>query len=110
MYKFKTDIAVTPTLEVYDDEFTDGNQIFAFYTEEDLQVNDEVTIEHYGISKQYYDFMFLLLQQISDQGGGPFETQPASVKGNCINSSNPNNYPFGYFRLSQAYQTTYIIN
>lgn len=110
LYKFQSDIAVTPTLEVYDDEFTDGNQIFAFYTEEDLQVNDEVTIEHYGISKQYYDFMFLLLQQISDQGGGPFETQPASVKGNCINSSNPNNYPFGYFRLSQAYQTTYIIN
>ena len=110
LYQFETDIAVIPSLAVYDDEFTDGNQIFAFFTEEDLESGDEVTINNYGISEQYYNFMFLLLQQTTDSGGGPFETQPATVRGNCTNITNPDNYPLGYFRVSQANNYTYIVN
>lgn len=110
LYQFDTDIAVIPTYEVYDDEFTDGNQIFAFFTEEDLESGDEVIIKNYGISEQYYNFMFLLLQQSSENDGGPFETQPATVRGNCINITNPENYPLGYFRVSQAYQYNYTVN
>jgi hypothetical protein len=53
--------------------------------------------------------MFILLQQGSDDGGGPFETQPATVRGNCINITNPNNYPFGYFRLSEVDEVIYTI-
>ena len=30
------------------------------------------------------------------------------VKGNIINQTNPENYPFGYFRLSEIDSTTYI--
>lgn len=108
-YQFETNIAQIPNLEVYDDQFTDGNQIFAFYTEEDLQSGDEVTITNYGISQQFYQFMDLLLQQSSSDSGGPFETQPATVRGNCVNITNPENYPLGYFRVSQAYQFTYIV-
>lgn len=110
LYQFDTDIAVIPTYEVYDDEFNDGNQIFAFFTEEDLESGDEVIIKNYGISEQYYNFMFLLLQQNTESGGGPFETQPATVKGNCINITNPDNYPLGYFRVSQANQYNYTVN
>ena len=32
--------------------------------------------------------MFILLQQGGEDGGGPFETQPATVRGNCINQTN----------------------
>ena len=110
LYQFDTDIAVIPAYEVYDDECTDGNQIFAFFTEEDLESGDEVIIKNYGISEQYYNFMFLLLQQSSENDGGPFETQPATVRGNCINITNPDNYPLGYFRVSQAYQYNYTVN
>lgn len=108
-FEFISDIPVIPTLEVYDDEFTDGNQIFGFYTEEDLESGDIVTIRNYGISEHFYEFMFILLQQGSEDGGGPFETQPATVRGNCINETNPEKYPFGYFRLSEVDEILYTV-
>ncbi|SDI19621.1 DUF4249 domain-containing protein [Winogradskyella thalassocola] len=108
-FEFISDIPVVPSLSVYDDRFTDGNEIFGFYTEEDLESGDSVTIRNYGISSQFYDFMFILLQQGGDSGGGPFETQPATVRGNCINTTNPDNYPYGYFRLSEVDELIYIV-
>jgi hypothetical protein len=108
-FEFISDIPVVPTLEVYEDRFTNGNQIFGFYTEEDLEVGDQVTIRNYGVSRRFYDFMFVLLQQGSDESGGPFETQPATVRGNCINETNPDNFPFGYFRLSEVDEVIYTV-
>jgi hypothetical protein len=108
-FEFISDIPVVPALEVYEDRFTDGNQIFGFYTEEDLESGDTVTIRNYGVSQRFYDFMFILLQQGSDESGGPFETQPATVRGNCINTTNPDNFPFGYFRLSEVDELIYTI-
>ena len=99
----------TIDLEVYDDEFTNGNEIFGFYTEEDLETGDIVTIRNYGVSEQFYNYMFILLQQNSEEGGGPFETQPATVRGNCINQTNSKNYPLGYFRLSQVDEFVYTV-
>jgi hypothetical protein len=97
-------------LEVYDDEFTDGNQIFAFHSDEDLETGDELIIRNYGISERYYEYLNILLQQTDDQSGDPFQTQPATVRGNCINQTNPEHYPFGYFRASEVDQLTYTIN
>ncbi|WP_452221062.1 DUF4249 domain-containing protein [Lacinutrix salivirga] len=108
-YEFVTDIAAIPNLEVYDDEFTNGNQIFAFFSEEDLETGDELIIRNYGVSERFYEYMFILLQQSGDNSGGPFETQPATVRGNCVNQTNPNNFPLGYFRVSQAFETIYIV-
>ncbi|WP_417236991.1 DUF4249 domain-containing protein [Bizionia paragorgiae] len=108
-YEFITDISVLPTLEVYEDEFFDGNQIFAFFTEEDLEAGDILTIRNYGISEQCFDYMSILLQQSDQAGGGPFQVQPATVRGNCINVTNPDNFPLGYFRLSQAHEVSYIV-
>ena len=108
-FEFINDIAAIPTLEVYDDEFTNGNQIFAFYTEEDLETSDVVIIRNYGVSERFYEFMFILLQQNSEEGGSPFETQPATIRGNCINQTNPDNFPLGYFRLSEADEFIYIV-
>ena len=108
-FEFITEISVVPDLDVFDDTFTDGNQIFGFFSEEDLEAGDEVIIRNYGISEQFYEFMFILLQQGSDDSGGPFETQPATVRGNCINITNPDNFPFGYFRLSEVDEIIYTI-
>jgi hypothetical protein len=109
LFEFTSNIPVVPSLEVYDDIFTDGNQIFGFYTEEELESGDIVTIRNYGVSDRFYEFMFILLQQGSDDSGGPFETQPATVRGNCINTTNPDNFPFGYFRLSEVDEVIYTI-
>ncbi|WP_081212403.1 DUF4249 domain-containing protein [Salegentibacter sediminis] len=97
------------SLEIYEDKFTDGNQIFGYYSNEDIQPGDEIDIEMYGISKSYYEYLFILRAQIGENSGGPFETQPATVKGNVINRSNKENYPFGYFHLSEVDTSSYIV-
>ncbi|QIE60679.1 DUF4249 domain-containing protein [Rasiella rasia] len=97
---------------VYDtfyDEFFDGNEIFGFYLVEDIEPNDEVTFFLSGVDQQFYNFMFTLLQQSSEDGGGPFETQPATVRGNIVNTTNPDNYPLGYFRVSEISTLSYTV-
>ncbi|MGA9590552.1 MAG: DUF4249 domain-containing protein [Salegentibacter sp.] len=106
LFIFRTDKS---TLEVYKDEFTDGNEIFGYFSNEDLEAGDEVIIEMAGISKAYYQYLFVLRTQIGNSGGGPFETQPATVKGNIVNETNKENFAFGYFRLSQKTNTKYTI-
>ena len=96
-------------LEIYEDEFSNGNRIFGYYSNEDLEAGDEIGIEMMGISRDYYDYLFILRSQLGTNEGGPFETMPATVKGNIINRTNAENYPFGYFRLSEADATTYTI-
>jgi hypothetical protein len=96
-------------LDTFFDEFFDGNLIFGFYRVEDLAAGDAVTFNLYGVDEQFYNFMFVLLQQTSDQGGGPFETQPATVRGNIINETNLDNYPLGYFRVSEVSTLTYTV-
>lgn len=108
-FEFISDIPEIASLEVYEDRFTNGNQIFGFYTEEDLSSGDVVIIRNYGISSQFYDYMFILLQQNNEDGGGPFETQPATVRGNCVNQTNPNKFPLGYFRLSEVAELEYTV-
>lgn len=109
LFEFVVNSKDAITLEVYDDEFTDGNQIFGFYSEEDLNAGDELIIRNSGISKRYYEFLNLLLQQTDEDSGDPFETQPATVRGNCINQTNPDNFPLGYFRASEVDTFVYTI-
>ena len=94
-------------LDVYDDEFFDGNTIFGYYFVEDLAPGDEVQFNLYGVSEAYHNFMFILLQQTGD--GGPFETQPATVRGNIVNETNPDNFPLGYFRISEVSTLNYMV-
>ncbi|WP_033962344.1 DUF4249 domain-containing protein [Psychroserpens jangbogonensis] len=108
-FEFTPSLPVTPTLDTFKDEFVNGNEIFGFYIEEDLDQGQSVIIRNHGVSERFYEFMFILLQQIDDGGGGPFETQPATVRGNCINQTNPENFPLGYFRLSEVDEFEYTI-
>lgn len=97
------------SLEIYEDEFTNGNQIFGYFSNEDIEPEDSIEIEMYGISKAYYEYLFILRTQVGGNGGGPFETRPATVKGNMVNRTNKENFPFGYFHLSEVDTTTYIV-
>lgn len=95
-------------LQIYDDEFTDGNRTFAFFSEEDIKPGDKVGFEIQGISERFYEYLYILRSQ-SGTAGGPFQTQPTLVRGNIINMTNPDNFAFGYFRLSQTYYITYTV-
>jgi len=95
------------------DEFTDGNKMSIFYEklededsgEKEFLPGDIVDISLLGISEPYYNYIKLLIEQ--SQSGGPFSTIPAEIKGNCINQSTPENYAFGYFRLSEVDKRVY---
>lgn len=97
------------SLQIYEDRFTNGNLNFAFYSDEDLETGDEVGFEIQGISEAFYKYMFILRSQAGSSNAGPFQTQPTTVRGNIVNTSNPDNFAFGYFRLSATDFVSYKI-
>jgi hypothetical protein len=97
------------SIQIYDDQFTDGNQTFAYFSNEDLISGEEVAFEIQGISQRYYEYLFILRSQAGAGNGGPFQTQPTTVRGNIINTTNPDNFAFGYFRLSETDFLEYTI-
>ena len=96
------------SIQIYDDEFTDGNLTFAYFSDSDLEAGDVVRFEIQGISRRFYEYMFILRSQ-AGSGGGPFQTQPTTVRGNVVNETNPENFPFGYFRLSETDSFNYTV-
>lgn len=96
------------SVQIYDDELVNGNLTFGYFADEDIKPGDTVNFEIQGISQRYYEYMFILRSQ-AGTGGGPFQTQPTTVKGNITNITNPDNYPFGYFRLSEIDQLPYTV-
>lgn len=94
--------------DVESDELSDGNDLQFDYDDEDIEAGEQMDIMVYGISKGYYNFMNLLLEQ-SEGGGGPFSTIPAKLIGNCVNTTDPNQETLGYFRLSVYSKITYTV-
>lgn len=93
----------------FNDEFFDGNRINDFYLADDLAPGDVVTFNLYGVDEYFFNFMIVILQQTDDGGGGPFETQPATVRGNIVNQTNSDNFPLGYFRISEISTIVYTV-
>lgn len=94
--------------DVINDEFLNGNLISYSFNDEDLSAGDEIIFQLYGINEQYYNYLFTLFQQTGNSNG-PFGTQPATVRGNIINQTNPDNFAFGYFRISGVSIENYIV-
>lgn len=110
--KFKEQKEVLPELFYNGDEFTNGNLMDFEYTvykeieEDGPLLEDTIEIQLLGISERYFNYIGLLTDQ-AESDGGPFSTTPAPLRGNCRNATTPNNYAFGYFRLSQAVSTSF---
>jgi hypothetical protein len=109
LYKYSYSNQVKQNLYVDEDTFFQGNKFFSVSQNDDLKFGDEITITHYGVSKPYYNYMNVLISVAGSTGGSPFQSPPATVKGNIINSTNPKDYPLGYFSISEADTKTYII-
>ncbi len=103
-----------PVLFSLSDEFTNGNLTSVYYERlkdtsihrEKFIAGDSVAIEFYGVSEQYYNYVGLLIDQYNSVGN-PFSSTPVPLKGNCINITDPENYAFGYFRLTQVVNKSY---
>lgn len=102
-----------PALFHVDDQFSDGNEITLYYEKKEdgdngiteFTTGDVVDIELHGVSSSYYRYIRTLISQL--ENGGPFATVPVDLKGNLVNLSNPENAPYGYFRLNQVDTQTY---
>ncbi len=113
LFKFQREGDLLPALEVGEDRFLNGNEIDWWYEIESdengniepFKPGDLLHIEMYGISRAYYDYINIVASQLG--GTGLFESIPITVKGNCINETNPDNYAYGYFRLSQVVKASY---
>jgi len=106
----KNPTVVAPKYRAQKDEFFQGNQMFGFYSDEDLKAGDQLFFSLEGISLRYFNYMSKLLNISGSSGGSPFSTPPATLRGNIINQTNENEYPLGYFHLSEIDTRNYIVN
>ncbi|MFC0779234.1 DUF4249 domain-containing protein [Flavobacterium sp. HJSW_4] len=109
LFKYVYSNKITSNYYVSEDKFYQGNEIFSSAVDEDLKAGDEIEVTHFGISKQYYNYMNILVSIAGSNVGGPFQSPPATVKGNIINTTDKNNYPLGYFSLSETSTKKYQI-
>lgn len=113
-FRFQEPGDLLPELLDITDAFTDGNRMTVFYekiddednNQQEFEVGDVAHIEFYGVSEQYSNYIGLLIQQYNSVGD-PFGTEPAALRGNCTNVTHPDNYAFGYFRLSERVTINY---
>lgn len=110
MHRFDADVIPYPDYDVADDEFFQGNEMFGIFSDEDLGPGKVVKISLYGISERYYNYMNKLITIAEGgSGGGPFQTPPATVRGNLINQTDTNNFALGYFRLGEVDRIDYTV-
>lgn len=105
---------------VTEDEFYQGQTFQFSYFYADISENQIAEISLLGVDESFYNYMNqLIVQAGGDQG--PFQTPAATVRGNIINITdidninsfdnveNSNNFPLGYFSVSQEYSETIVI-
>ena len=92
---------------IFNDTFQADNPISIFYENEDLVANDVVIIELEAISKQFYNFLEKIEEQ-TNAGFGPFSLPPINLKGNIKNTTNKDNYPYGFFSVNEVDKEEYI--
>jgi hypothetical protein len=102
LYKYVYSNQVKSNFYADQDIFFDGNKFFSISQNDDLKMGDAIEVSHYGISKSYYNYLTVLVSIAGNNGGGPFQSPPATVRGNIVNTTNPANFPLGYFSLSEV--------
>ena len=107
--EYNSSFTILPEYDVIDDSFFQGNQMFGLYTNEDMKTDDVLQFTLHGISESYYNYMNILLGIAGTNGGSPFQTPPATVRGNIVNQTNTNNFALGFFRLSETDTISYNV-
>ncbi|AXB55211.1 DUF4249 domain-containing protein [Flavobacterium fluviale] len=103
---YQSEFLIFPEYEITNDEFYNGNQISTRFSDEDMKSGNTVKITHRGVSKNFFNYMKLILEA---SNSNPFSVPPGNIRGNIINSNNANNYAMGYFRLCEADQVDYLV-
>ncbi|WP_163444810.1 DUF4249 domain-containing protein [Flavobacterium columnare] len=109
-YLFKIDNSkiAFPEYRLLDDKFSQGNVMFGLFYDE-IESNDKIKISIQSITEKHFYYMSKLLSISGQNGGGPFSTPPATLRGNIINQTHNDRFPFGYFNLSEVSSEDYIV-
>jgi len=107
--RYITPIKSFPEFDAIEDRFFENNELFGYYSNEDLEAGMNINFTLLGISENYYNYMRILLGQTSENNGSPFQTPPATVRGNIVNQTNFNNFALGFFRVCEKVTTDYIV-
>ncbi|WP_136667093.1 DUF4249 family protein [Flavobacterium sp. H122] len=90
------------------DEFFQGNLMFGFYPNEVIKGNT-LKLGVQCVTLSHYNFMNKLINISSQNSGNPFATPPATLRGNIVNQTNPDNFPYGSFNLSESDTKEYTV-
>lgn len=92
------------------DEFYNGQTIEGYFPSEEKTFNpgEQVLVRHIGISKNNYDYLFLLFEQ-TGQTGQLIDVPPALIRGNIRNLTNPTDIALGYFGANEVDEEILVI-
>lgn len=110
LYRYTYSSQVKSNFYVDEDVFFNGNAFFSISQNDELKAGDKIEINHYGISKTYYNYMNVLVSIAGNSGGSPFQSPPATIKGNIINTTDPENFPLGFFSMSEYDTMNYVVH
>ena len=87
-----------------EDRFLNGSEYnFSYYLDaESIELPSTLNVTFSGITKEYFTYFTVLLNQSGQNSGGPFQSVPSSLLGNMINTTNEENFPLGYFHISET--------
>ncbi|UZO80527.1 DUF4249 domain-containing protein [Aquimarina sp. ERC-38] len=86
-----------------EDRFFQGETFPFSYFYEMIEEDRELEIRLLGIDREHFNYMNLLLEQSGQNAGGPFQAPPATLRGNIVNTTNPDNIALGYFSISETF-------
>lgn len=98
-----------PEFGAIEDEFFQGNEIFGFYGSSETESGITLNLSVQNITLGFFNYMNKLIAVASTNSGNPFATPPATLRGNIINETNIENYPLGYFHLSEIDAIEYLV-
>ncbi|QTE22685.1 DUF4249 family protein [Polaribacter cellanae] len=87
-----------------EDKFLNGSEYnFSYYIDmEKVALPSTLVVTLSGVTKEYYSYFRVLIDQSGQNAGGPFQSVPSSLLGNMINTTNENNFPLGYFHIGES--------
>ena len=91
-----------------DDEFIEEGVEFTFQNNFDKDASRDKVVKLIGADQRFAIYVDDI-STITDGGGGPFGVTPFKVRGNIVNTTNPDNFALGYFRVNEIYQKSFSL-
>ncbi len=109
LINFKSNTELLPRYAPIRDEFFQGNLMFGRFSNDDIKAGDNLFMSVQSISNRYYTYFQKLNEIAGTNGGAPFSTPPATIRGNIINQTDVNNFPLGYFAITELASRNYMV-